>query len=89
MAAAEAAAFELSDGMVASVEPLWTAIRLWVTVKSWKLYEDLGPAAVDALGLDPTKGVVVSARITQKTHQLTTRVRVRAGPVINSPAPPL
>ena len=62
-AKADAAGFEASDGMVARVEPLWTLIRLWITVKPSRLYEGLGPAAVDALGLDPTKGVMVRALI--------------------------
>ncbi|CAM9297955.1 unnamed protein product, partial [Laminaria digitata] len=58
-AAADAADFEASHGMVAQVESLWTLIRIWITIKPWRLYEDLGAAAVDALGLDPTKGVMV------------------------------
>lgn len=59
LAVADAAGFDASDGMVARVETLWTLIRIWITIKPSKLYEDLGPAAVDALGLDPTKGVMV------------------------------
>lgn len=46
--------------MLAEVEaPSSHLIRLWVGVKPWRLYEGLGSRTVEALGLDPQKGIMV------------------------------
>ena len=37
-------------------------VRLWVYVYPWRLYEKLSPRAVEALGLDPSKGVTVRCK---------------------------
>lgn len=61
LAVADADAFmEGSDGMFAKVEaPSSHLVRLWICVKPWRLYEGLGSRTIEALGLDPTKGVMV------------------------------
>ncbi|CAM9621273.1 unnamed protein product, partial [Ectocarpus sp. 8 AP-2014] len=61
LAEADAGAFvEESDGMFARVEtPSTHLVRLWIGVKPWRLYEGLGSRTVEALGLDPLKGVMV------------------------------
>lgn len=61
---------EDSDGMFARVEaPSANLLRIWVCVKACRLFEGLlrntteglrDTTAVEALGLDPTKGVMVS-----------------------------
>lgn len=53
---------EESDGMFARVEaPSAALLRIWVCVKAWRLFEGLAhTTAVEALGLDPAKGVMVS-----------------------------
>lgn len=53
---------EDSDGMFARVEaPSADLLRIWVCVEAWRLFEGLALAtAVEALGLDPLKGVMVS-----------------------------
>lgn len=51
---------EASDGMLAKVEaPSSHLVRVWICVKPWRLYEGLGSRTVEALGLDPLKGVAV------------------------------
>lgn len=61
LAEADAGAFvEESDGMFARVEtPSTHLVRVWIGVKPWRLYEGLGSRTVEALGLDPSKGVMV------------------------------
>ncbi|CAN0251766.1 unnamed protein product, partial [Ectocarpus fasciculatus] len=61
LAEADADAFvEESDGMFARVEtPSTHLVRVWIGVKPWRLYEGLGSRTVEALGLDPSKGVMV------------------------------
>lgn len=50
--------------MFAMVEaPSSHLVRLWICVKPWRLYEGLGSRTVEALGLDPLKGVAVSCRV--------------------------
>ena len=60
LAEADAAAIDPSDGIVAKVEsPSSLVVRLFVSILPWRLYEGLGSRTVEALGLDPTKGVQV------------------------------
>eukprot|EP00903_Cladosiphon_okamuranus_P021150 g19426.t1 len=61
LAVADADAFEeATDGMFAKVEaPSAHLVRLWICVKPWRLYEGLGSRTVEALGLDPERGVTV------------------------------
>lgn len=34
-------------------------MRMWISVRAWRLFEGLAPRAIEALGLDPDKGVQV------------------------------
>lgn len=53
---------EDADGMFERVEaPSINLLRIWVCVEAWRLFEGLAHStAVEALGLDPAKGVMVS-----------------------------
>ena len=53
---------EDGDGMFARVEaPSMNLLRVWVCVQPWRLFEGMAhTTAVEALGLDPNKGVMVS-----------------------------
>lgn len=63
LAQADTEAFEEGmDGMFARVEaPSINLLRIWVCVEPRRLFEGLAhTTAVEALGLDPNKGVMVS-----------------------------
>eukprot|EP00903_Cladosiphon_okamuranus_P021144 g19422.t2 len=71
LAEADAAAFEEdTDGMFARVEaPSINLLRIWVCVEPRRLFEGLAhTTAVEALGLDPNKGVLVM--MTTNQHYL-------------------
>lgn len=61
IAEADAAVLEDADGMGAKVQlPSTHLIRIWITIKPWRLYKGLRSMTVEALGLDPKKGVQAS-----------------------------
>jgi len=48
------------DGISSRVEvPNTYLVRLWIYIHPWRLYENLSARALEALGLDPSKGVTV------------------------------
>lgn len=61
LAEADASAvIESLDGISVRVEvPSTHLVRLWIYIHPWRLYENLSVRAVEALGLDPSKGVTV------------------------------
>lgn len=60
LAEADARALRGEDGFVARVEaPSSNLIRLWIGVTPERMFEGMNSRAVEALGLDPEKGVEV------------------------------
>eukprot|EP00752_Nemacystus_decipiens_P012584 g11144.t1 len=71
LAKADTAVFdEDADGMFARVEtPSMNLLRIWVCVHPWRLFEGMAhTTAVEALGLDPNRGVLVM--MTTNQHYL-------------------
>ncbi|CAM9516966.1 unnamed protein product [Ectocarpus sp. 4 AP-2014] len=66
------------DGVAVRVQARATyQLRLWVAVQPWRLYNHLSSRTVEALGLDPMKGVMVMLTTDQHYTLSTVRPEVK------------